>query len=128
MRRKILVFGFSTVLLSACATVPREIRPIVYEVEAPGVSRAILRASAARSAIVTSVIRDAPFVTVAGIPSRDAGGSQKALGFVSQRFGSTLVISATNEINRFHHHYRLERLYVTIPRSMRLIRESRVVN
>src|SRR5436190_16280602 len=111
MNRAILPLGLSTLLLGACATIPPQPKPIVREFNAHGISRVILRASAAKTATTTNVVMDAPFVSTTGIPSGGAGGyhspdpnwretpaSRWGLDFVSRRFGSTLVISTKNEI------------------------------
>lgn len=129
-------------LLGACATAPQP-KPIVREFDAHKISRVILRASAAEQATVTSVVMDAPFITVSGTPSGGAKGyhssdpnwretpaSSWGLDFVSRRFGSTLVISTSNEIRYIHHRYihhryTLEQIHVQLPEPVRLVRETR---
>jgi hypothetical protein len=139
MKAILMSLGLSTVLLTACSTMPREVRPVSREFEALRVSRIILRASAADRAIGTTVIRDAPFVSVFGIPSGGARGyhssdpnwretpaSERGLDFVSRRFGSTLVISTKNEISYLHHRYTLEQIDVILPSPcVKLVREVR---
>jgi hypothetical protein len=111
---------------------------MVREFDAHKISRVILRASAAEQATVTSVVMDAPFITVSGTPSGGAKGYHSSdpnwretpaaswgLDFVSRRFGSTLVISTSNEIRYIHHRYTLEQIRVQLPAPVRLVRETR---
>ena len=138
MNRAILALGLSTLLLSACATTPPQPKPIVREFDAHGISRVILRASAADTATTTNVIMDAPLVTVIGTPSGGAGGyhpsdsnwretpaSRWGLDFVSRRFGSILVISTKNEIGYIHHRYTLKQIRVQLPESVRIVHQTR---
>jgi hypothetical protein len=138
MNRHILSSTLSLVLLSACASTSPHGTTIVREFEANGVSRFILRARAANSAIVTKVIRDAPYVTASGIRSGETGRiharvsttqdtplSERGLDFVSRRFGSTLVVSTLNETNHIGHRSRLTELHVIVPKPMRVIRKTR---
>jgi hypothetical protein len=128
----------ATLLLGACSTSPPEAKPIVREFDAHGISRVILRGSAAETATATNVIRDAPSVTVTGIPSGGAEGyhspdpnwretpaSRWGLDFVARPFGSTLVISTKNEIGYIHHHYTLEQIQVQLPAPVRIVRQTR---
>jgi hypothetical protein len=113
-------------------------KPIVREFDAHGISRVILRASAAQTAKATNVIMDAPVITITGIPSGGAEGyhspnpkwretpaSRWGLDFVSRRFGSTVVISTKNEIGYIHHQYTLEQIRVQLPGSVRIVRQAR---
>ena len=138
MNPRALVFGVLALFLGACATTPPKPAPIVREFDAHQISRVILRASAADTAIATTVIRDAPFVVVSGIPSGGAKGyhstdpnwretpaSRRGLDFVSRRFGSTLVISTKGEMAYIHHRYTLESIRIMLPDPVRLSREVR---
>lgn len=138
MTRSILAIGLSTLLLGACATTPPEPKAIVREFDAHEISRVILRASAAKTATISHVIMDAPFVTISGIPSGGAGGyhspdrnwraipaSRWGLDFTSHRHGSTLIISTVNEIGYLHHRYTLEQIRVQLPEPVRIVRQPR---
>ncbi len=138
MNLAISALGLSTLLLGACAAMPPQPKPIIREFDAHGISRVILRGKAAETATITNVTMDAPFVTVAGIPSGVAGGyhpanpnwretsaSRWGLDFVSRCFGTTLVISTKNEIGHIHHQYTLEQVRVQLPNSVRIVRQTR---
>lgn len=138
MNRAILALGLSALLFGACATVPSKPKPIVREFDAHGISRVILRASAAATATTTNVTTDTSFVSLTGIPSggavgyhsedpkwRETPAAQWGLDFVSRRFGSTLVISTRNEIGYIHHQYTLEQIRVQLPKSLHIVRQPR---
>jgi hypothetical protein len=125
-------------LLSACATMWSRREYVMREFNARRVTRVVLRASAADSASASTVIRDAPFLTVSGVPTRDAGdyhspiphrrekpASEWGLRFVARRFGNTLVISSKNEIGHFHHRYTLEHILVLAPHPVHFVQEVR---
>src|SRR5262245_20174645 len=103
-------------LLSACATMSSRHEYVSREFNAHRVTRVMLRAAAADSASVTTVVRDAPLINVSGVPTRDAGdyhplhlnrhekpASRWGLNFVGRRFGNTLVISTKKETQYLHH-------------------------
>jgi hypothetical protein len=111
---------------------------VMREFNARRVTRVVLRANAADSASASTVIRDAPFLTVSGVPVRDAGdyhsphlnrrekpASARGLDFVARRFGNTLVISSKNEIGQFRHRYTLEHILVMTPHPVDFVREVR---
>jgi hypothetical protein len=139
MKTIALFLGLSTVMLTSCATAPKEVAPVNREFEARGVSRVILRASAANRALKTIVIRDAPFVSVFGTPAGGPRGyrssdprmwgtpsSNWGLDFAARQFGSTLMISTRNEVSTTHHRYRLEQLQIILPSlNVKLVREGR---
>lgn len=133
-----LIFGVVVLFLGACANTPPKPARVTREFDAHQISRVILRASAADTAIATTVVRDAPFVVVSGLPSGGAKGyhspdpnwretpaSRWGLDFVSRRLGSTLVISTKGEMAYIHHRYTLESIEIMLPDPVRLTREVR---
>jgi hypothetical protein len=108
------------------------------EFNARRVTQIVLRANAADSASVSTGIPDSRFLTVSGVPVRDAGdshsrhlnrhekpASKRGLDFVARRFGNTLVISTKNEIGRFPHRYTLEYIHIMAPHPVHFVQEVR---
>src|SRR5262245_42685986 len=102
---------------------------------AAGVTRVVLRASAAAGAEVTTD-RDAADIEVSGRPIGGAEGYHSpdpnwretpaadwGLGFEAQRHGAVLVVSTKKEILYIHHHYVLTSLRVRVPAGVRVVRE-----
>lgn len=127
-------------LLSACATMSSRREFITREFNARSVTRVILRANAADSASVSTIERDTPFLSVSGVPTRDAGdyhppdphrrekpASEWGLAFVGRRFGNALVISTKNEVGHFHHRYTLEHILVMAPHPVHFVCEVRKI-
>jgi hypothetical protein len=56
---------------------------------------------------------------------RETPPSEAGLGFVSRRFGGTLVISTFNEISYVHHHYYLDDLRIHVPAGVQVVKEAR---
>ncbi len=101
-----------------------------------GVTRIVLRASAAEGASLVTV--KSGDIHISGVPSGGAPGyhpadpvwketppSEWGLGFVAKRFGAILVISTRNEVQVIHHHYTLEALRLSAPRGVTVVRELR---
>ncbi len=104
---------------------------------AAGVERVILRAAQAEGAKVVTDSK-AALVTVSGEPSGGARGYHPAdsnwketpanawgFDFVSERFGSTLVVSSKNELQYIHHGYLLENLRLVVPPGVRTVLTAR---
>jgi len=127
---------FLDLMLGACATSPPQPVPIVRKFGAHGISRIVLRASEAKTAMRTEV--NDPIITVSGIPTGGAKGyhpvdpnwretpaSQAGLNFVSRHFNSTLVISTRNEFSYIQLHYELSEIRIQIPPGIRLGHQTR---
>jgi hypothetical protein len=97
----------------------------------------ILRAGGAEKAEVGAVA-GARLVTVSGTPAGGAAGyhpadpnwwetpaSEWGLDFLAKVFGSTLVISSRAEISYIHHDYHLDRIRITVPEGVKVIKENR---
>ena len=105
---------------------------------ASGISKVLFRASAAEGASVSFSETNPPSVAVSAKCEGSATGyhpadpnwretpaSEWGLDFVARRSGSTLIISTKNEIGYIHHHYALEQIHLTLPKGVRLVRETR---
>ena len=105
---------------------------------ASGISRVVLRASAAASATVEVVESSQQKVEVQAVPSGGAAGyhspdpnwretsaAQWGLGFVGKAYGSVLIVSASKEIQYIHHHYALTNIKLTVPAGVEVVREPR---
>jgi len=112
--------------------------PLSRAFPASGVSTVLFRASAAESASVSFSETNPPSVTVSAKREGGASGyhsadpnwretpaSEWGLDFVARTSGSTLIISSKNEIGYIHHHYTLEQIHLTLPKGVRLVRETR---
>jgi hypothetical protein len=116
-------------------------QPIIREVfDAQGVSTLVLRAAGATKAKVTTTDSRTQ-VAISAAPNGGAKGyhpvdpswketpaSEWGLGFASQRFGTTLLISSKNEIQYIHHRYVLENIEIEIPTGVTVIREERALS
>jgi hypothetical protein len=105
---------------------------------AAGVTRLILRASAAQAARVTTLA--ATSIDVSGVPTGGAPGyhpsdpswrekspQEWGFDFVSVRRGHDLIVSTKNEIEYIHHGYTLEDLTVAVPPGIEVVREPRTL-
>jgi hypothetical protein len=104
---------------------------------AQGIKTVIIRAERADKAeIVTERGRRA--VTISGAPEGGAKGyhpadpnwketpaSEWGLDFQAKAFGSTLVISSSSEIFYIHHYYYLDRIRITVPEGITVVKENR---
>jgi hypothetical protein len=122
--------------LSRCA--PRKpVTAITRAYEAHGVSKVILRAALARTAIIETDPQ-AKSVQVSGSASGGAKGYHPmnpfwretpaedwGLDFVSERHGDILVISSKNEVRYIHHFYALRDLRIRIPPGIEVICQER---
>lgn len=134
MKLAILTLGLTTLILGACAITPPKPNAIVREFVAHKISRVILRASSAKTAIVTRVIMDTPTILISGVPARvtrvqlpgpPTPASRWGLEFMARRYGSTLVISTKHEIDYIPGCYTLEDIRIQLPDSVSIVRETR---
>jgi hypothetical protein len=116
-------------------------QPIVRELfHAEGVSTLVLRASGATQAKVTTT-DGVSQVEISASPNGGAKGyhpadpswketpaSEWGLGFVSERFGATLVISSKSKIQYIHHRYVLENIELMVPAGVTVVREARTLS
>lgn len=104
---------------------------------AAGISKVVLRAEQADTATVTTV-EGASTIEVSGVPTGGAQGyhspdpnwketpaAQWGLDFVSERRGSTLIVSTKNEMAYIHHHYAFTSVTVRVPPDIEVVREKR---
>ena len=133
MNRYLFFFAFA--FLCGCGSQPK--KNISQGFLAKGVTKVILRAAGADSAVVAS---DAPVdtVEVSGIPIGDAQGYHSPdlkwretpperwpFSFVVQRFGPVLVISTKGEIGYIHHQYIMSDVRLRVPSGVEVVREQR---
>jgi hypothetical protein len=104
---------------------------------AQGVKTVVLRAAAADKAEIVTEGGDRS-VTVSGVPVGGAPGyhptdpnwketpaSQWGLDFQAKAFGPMLVISTSREICYIHHDYRLDRIRISVPEGVKVVKENR---
>jgi hypothetical protein len=130
---RFVIFAFA--FLCGCASQPT--KNVSQTFPADGVTKIILRAAGAGSAIVAS---DAPTgrVVVSGIPTGGAQGYHSPepkwretpperwpFSFVVQRFGPVLVISSRGEISYIHHHYVMSDVRLRVPPGVEVVRQQR---
>ncbi len=133
MHHLLVIFVFAFVC--GCASQPK--KNVSQTFPAKGVTKIILRAAGADSAILTS---DAPAgtVEVSGIPTGGAQGYHSPdpkwretpperwpFSFVVQRFGPVLVVSTKGEISYIHHHYVMSDLRLRVPSGVEVVRQQR---
>ena len=129
-----LVLAQLSLLTLSCAAPGRISRTF----PASGLSKVVLRASAAEGATLSNTETSPPSVSISGEceggakgyhatgPNwRETSATEWGLDFVAKQFGPTLVISSRNEIGYIHHHYTLEQIRVTLPSGVQLVREAR---
>ncbi len=129
----LLVLSLVMHALCGCSTT----KSITQAFPADGITKVILRASAADSATISSGASKTKIVVV-GTPTGGAKGYHSpdpdwretppekwGFAFVAQRFGSVLVISTQKEMSYIHHHYVLTDLSVRVPSGVEVIREQR---
>jgi hypothetical protein len=137
--RVLLALALTTV--GGCATYSRlRNPPITRSFPTAGVSRVIVRAGHADSAVV---ITDslAAAITISGTPRGGAGGfhpgrlywrntpaSEWGLSFVTARHGDALIVSTRNEIYYIHHYYALDSLRIRVPPNVELVLQNRKLN
>lgn len=127
-------------LALVCGCGSEATKPVSQSFSASGVTKVILRADGADSAVVTL---DAPAETVelSGIPTGGAQGYHSPepgwretpperwpFGFAAQRHGAVLVVSTKGEIHHIHHHYVLSDLRMRVPAGVAIVRQSRVLS
>ncbi|MBA3353934.1 MAG: hypothetical protein H0U23_16200 [Blastocatellia bacterium] len=124
-------------LLSGCATRRYE---VMRSFDGPNISRVILRANKAADAGEVNLPPYSPAVSIKGVPyvgtseraeplyrSPAASSSRPRPDFVARQFGSTLVISTTNEIRYPDRDYYMDvvHLWISLPINIHVIREVR---
>ncbi len=129
----------TVILVGACSQAGRAPARVVQAFDAAGITKVVLRASAADAATTEPASNGT--VTVSGRPIGGAEGYHPAdpkwretpaaewgLDFVGQRFGATLVISTKNEIGFIHHHYTIADIDLKLPASVTLVRQVRTLS
>jgi hypothetical protein len=104
---------------------------------AAGITKVVLRAAAADTALVTRVA-GLTTIDMAGTPTGGAPGyhpsdpkwretpaAEWGLDFVSERHGGVLIVSTRNEVRYLHHHYAFEALTVRVPIGVGVVTERR---
>lgn len=113
--------------------------PITRTFSADGVSKVIVRAAGADSAIVTAD-QEATMIEVSGTPSGGAKGYHPTdpfwretpaqawgLDFVAKQQGHVLIMSTVNEIQYIHHHYSLKDLRIRVPPDVQVLLQKRTL-
>lgn len=108
---------------------------------ADGITKVVLRASAAKQVSIVARESSPASVRVSGVASGGARGYQPpdpdwketppaewGLKFVARRFGDTLVVSSENEMHYIHHHYTLESIKLELPAGIEIVREPRALD
>ncbi len=127
MRHLLIPFAF---MLLSCST-----PPIIHSFPAKGISQVVVRTSEAAMATVSEGKPE--HISIAAIPSGGTQGYHPSdpswretlpkdwgMTFVSQQFGSLLVISAKSEISYIHHHYYLSDIRIVAPPGVSVVREK----
>ncbi len=133
MRAPLLLLAL---LATAHATSTPSPRAVSHEFPLDGISKIVLRAAHAESAVVTRTeakvarVRGVAFGTTSGYHPPDPNWKETppekwGLDFVAQRHGSTLVISTRKEIEFIHHHYTLMDISLEVPAEIEVVRVQR---